>query len=526
MKKVSLITLVILLLVVGIVSVAEESPAATLEVRFLDVGQGDAIFIDYGEYEILVDGGRSGGLQEQISHDVDGQLDLLVATHPDADHIGGLDEVLAFFAVAEIWTNGAIGDSQEYRKFDAAVIGEGAEVRQVTRGYGIVVDGLSIEVLHPVTGGDANNYSVVLLLTYSGFQILLTGDIEETAEQELVSSNLVPDVDILKVAHHGSANSSSLGFLITARPEIAVYSASTGNSYGHPAEKTLNSLVCDIGAAVYGTDTHGTVSITVSADDGIVISTEKQVSSLMPSCFIELPSPQPIEQTHDLRRLTDLNPHDWYKVYLDKDTSYEFWTSGSSDTYGELRQGSSSGKVIAVNDDGGSGSNFFLTYIPPTSGWYYLDARMYSIGESGDYSLSYKSSPNGPECTLGVFLNEIEANPAGTDSKNEWVELYNCGGTTVDLSGWSIAATHGGQVAKTLPNGTSIGPHQYLVVYHTKQWLDNSNEVVELRNRIGTLIDRMGPSNDSANNEQTWARGTDGDGAWVRQSATKGYSNE
>lgn len=125
----------------------------------------------------------------------------------------------------------------------------------------------------------------------------------------------------------------------------------------------------------------------------------------------------------------------------------------------------------------------------------------------------------------GVRLNEIDSNPAGTDDGNEWVELYNCGATAIDISGWVVAGTNGRQVEHPIPSGTTIQPAQYLLITHTKQWLDNEDEVVELRNTVGAVIDRIGPFSDTSESS-AYARSVDGTGGWVKQPATKGYGNQ
>ena len=125
-------------------------PTDELKVHFIDVGQGDSILIDFGETEILIDGGdKSPGVVAYLNDFVDGSLEVMVATHPHADHIGGLIEVLNAFDVLEIWHNGDTSTSQTYSQFMSAVSSEDAQVYEARRRDTIEVGGLVFHVLHP-----------------------------------------------------------------------------------------------------------------------------------------------------------------------------------------------------------------------------------------------------------------------------------------------------------------------------------------------------------------------------------------
>jgi len=248
------------------------SPTPDLfSIHFLDVGQGDAILIEAGDTAILVDGG-DGSVEAQDSledfleawHIQD--IDLMVATHPHADHIGGLIGVLALYDVHEIWTNGDTSGSQTYGDFALAVAQEqaaGAILREVTRGHLTEFDGLDIAVLHPPSlTGDTNEDSLVLRLTCGTVDILLTGDATADSEASMLAeTGLLTDVEVLKVGHHGSNTSTSDAFLSALMPEDAVISVGAGNPYGHPHQETLDRLAMH-GATVYRTDQDGTVTLT------------------------------------------------------------------------------------------------------------------------------------------------------------------------------------------------------------------------------------------------------------------------
>ncbi len=255
----------------------------SLEVHFIDVGQGDSVLIDLGDTEVLIDGGgRAPGVVAYLNDIVDGNLEVIVATHPHADHIGGLIAVLQAFTVEQVWLTGDTSTSQTYGDFMNSVQAESAQVKAVDRGDVLVVGELSFTVLDPATlSGSTNNQSIVLSLTYGDIVFLFTGDAEQQAESSMLSAGILSDIDILKVGHHGSHSSSSLPFLNTVKPEIAVYMAGTSNSYGHPHDETIDVL-CSIGADIYGTDVHGDIVITTDGVD-YDIQLEKQASPVTPA---------------------------------------------------------------------------------------------------------------------------------------------------------------------------------------------------------------------------------------------------
>ena len=237
-------------------------PPSPLWVHFIDVGQGDSILVDLGETEILIDGGdKSPGVVQYLNSYVDGAIEAMVATHPHADHIGGLIAVLDAFEVDEIWLNGDTSTSKTYSEFMSAVNSEGAQVYEARKGDTIEVSDLAFNVLHPVNlSGTTNNNSIVLSLSYGEVDFLFTGDAEQEAEASMLTEGIVPDVEILKVGHHGSRSSSSTQFLDAIKPEVAIYMAGEGNSYGHPHGETIATLH-DFGAVIYGTDIHGTIIV-------------------------------------------------------------------------------------------------------------------------------------------------------------------------------------------------------------------------------------------------------------------------
>jgi competence protein ComEC len=193
-----------------------------------------------------------------------------VATHPDADHIGGLIEVLDAFIVEEIWLNGDTRTSQTYTDFRDKVNAEeawGAQVhRQAQRGNTISVSGLSFEVLHPTLplGSDKNENSIVLKLSFGQVDFLFTGDAENDAESSMLAAGVLNNVDILKVAHHGSDTSSGQAFLSVVQPEDSIIMVGS-NSYGHPDAGTISRL--EVYGTVWRTDVYGDIVVMTDGEE-------------------------------------------------------------------------------------------------------------------------------------------------------------------------------------------------------------------------------------------------------------------
>jgi len=238
-----------------------------LEVSFVDVGQGDSIWIELpGSGTILVDGGGkrdAEALQKFLAEKGATHIDLVVLTHPEADHIGELPEVLAKYPVRLLIESGRTNDTQIYRKL-AGVIQE-KKVPTARVRSGLVVQGcpeVRLRVLHPESSdlgetSSLNDSSVVLLLEYGSVGVLLTGDIGFPSEREIMESHDDLDCTVLKVPHHGSRYSTSSDFLDITDPEIAVIEVGK-NSYGHPTPETMERLD-DCGAIAFRTDRDGTV---------------------------------------------------------------------------------------------------------------------------------------------------------------------------------------------------------------------------------------------------------------------------
>ena len=228
-----------------------------LHVMFFDVGQGDAIFIETPDgRQVVVDGGSDPLLMTRLLGERmrfnDRHIDIVAATHPNSDHIGGLAQVLERYDVGAVLERRIEYDSGAYEAWARLVDAEeakGARVIEASAGQVITLDGdVRIEVLGPppiLLGGtesDADNASLVLRLVYGEISILLTGDIFSEAERALLASGAALDSDVLKVPHHGSDSSSTRDFLSAVSPAAAVISVGEGNSYGHPHANVVERL--------------------------------------------------------------------------------------------------------------------------------------------------------------------------------------------------------------------------------------------------------------------------------------------
>jgi competence protein ComEC len=241
------------------------APPSSLSVHFIDVGQGDSILIDLGDKEILIDAGEYyPGVVNYIRPFVDGKLEIVIATHPHYDHIGGLIDVLQKFDVMDMWINGDQSDSQTYRDLLSLAESKNVALHTAKRGDLIQAGDLNLLVLNPAQTffEDPNNNSIALNLRYRDVDFLFMGDAEHEAETAmLLGSNMpVPDCDVLKIGHHGSGSATSQDFLSVAKPETAVYMAGSGNSFNHPHREVIERLAAN-GVKIYGTDKNGNIVV-------------------------------------------------------------------------------------------------------------------------------------------------------------------------------------------------------------------------------------------------------------------------
>lgn len=268
-------------------------PDRNLHVIACDIGQGDAILITHGTQQVLVDGGPNDSVLSCLSRYIpfwDREIEVVVLTNGDADHVTGLIDVLERYEVGKLVANNLIQETARFAAFRETVASQDVEVYAPEAGDVIRVgpstgsgSTLRFNVLWPedrlgqatiwqdtpsevVLGANtyskttANEQSVVMKLEYGDFDVLLTGDIGFPTEEAMVEASRLEDVELLKVGHHGSRYSSSEAFLEALSPELAVISVGKKNTYGHPTVEAIDRLKAS-GAKVLTTKDEGSIEV-------------------------------------------------------------------------------------------------------------------------------------------------------------------------------------------------------------------------------------------------------------------------
>ena len=263
----------------------------TLYVSYINVGQGDSIFIKVGDVDILIDAGTanygttvSNYLKKQGVDDIE----LMINTHADADHCGGLTKVLNDFVVEEVWGSRFTKTTAAYKNFAAAVKSEGLSLVTPDKGTVYTYEYLTLTVLYNGDGAEnCNDSSIVVMVQYGGFKFLLTGDIGSDIENKLLKDTSIDlSCDVLKVAHHGSRYSSTSAFLKATGAGYGVICVGD-NDYGHPTSTALNNL-SKAGISVYRTDKNGDV---VFSTDGVTMTLPGNGGTVNPRSAISLQIP-------------------------------------------------------------------------------------------------------------------------------------------------------------------------------------------------------------------------------------------
>jgi len=216
-----------------------------------DVGQGDAILSIYGKIQILIDGGPDSKVLDCLGKYIpywDNTLELVILTHPDKDHFGGLIDVFERYEVLNYLKTKAINSSQDYQVLESIVGSKGIDTIYATDELDIRLGKIYLDILNPkdsskayIEDKDLNNSSIVFTLRFKNFEALLTGDIEIEGINELIKEGKISEVEYIKIPHHGSKNNITSGLLRFSSPEVAVISVGE-NSYGHPSQEVLDLL--------------------------------------------------------------------------------------------------------------------------------------------------------------------------------------------------------------------------------------------------------------------------------------------
>lgn len=242
----------------------------TLEVHFIDVGQGDATLIRQGEHAMLIDAGNNDKgitVQSYLQYLGVETLDYVIGTHPDSDHVGGLDVILYKFSWETVFLPDLEKDTRTYQDVLQVIQDKNKSITYPIAGEAYELGSARFTVVAPVSenyGDNWNDYSIGILLEFGENRFLFTGDAEEDAEQDMLSSGMDLSADVFKAAHHGSDTANTMEFLEAVHPEVVVISCGEGNSYGHPRAGAMNNFRA-LGVQLYRTDEQGTI---VAYSDG------------------------------------------------------------------------------------------------------------------------------------------------------------------------------------------------------------------------------------------------------------------
>jgi competence protein ComEC len=242
-------------------------------INFYDIGQGDGMMIEAGNnIQVIIDGGSTDKIVEKIGRDLpfyDRKIELVIMTHPDKDHLGGLVDVLKYYQVEQVLISGIKCETAICREWDKMIKEKNVPIKIARAGQTINLGGGAyLGILSPaedLSGCEIKNDNdasvVAKLITDNGSSVLFTGDAGFEIENELMAGNANLDSDILKASHHGSKYATSSEFLKSVSPETAVISSGK-NSYGHPHEELI-SRIESYGAAIKRTDLEGDIKIEI-----------------------------------------------------------------------------------------------------------------------------------------------------------------------------------------------------------------------------------------------------------------------
>lgn len=238
-----------------------------LKVYFLDVGQGASqLLVTPSGKTMLIDAGNNDKEQVMLdymkTYHIE-KLDVVIGTHPDADHIGGLDKVIDHLPVSAIYMPKVQSNTKTFESLLQSIKNKGLKVKTAKAGLSFDLDDqVHVDMLAPNgTYENTNNMSAVVKVTYGHTSFLLTGDAESESEKDMLASGADLHADVLLVGHHGSNSSTTLKFLKQVQPKYAVIQVGKGNTYGHPKSAVLNRLQKQ-GVEVYRNDQQGTITFT------------------------------------------------------------------------------------------------------------------------------------------------------------------------------------------------------------------------------------------------------------------------
>ena len=263
-----------------IVGTSNLNANGTVEISYLDVGQGDAAYIKVNDMDILIDAGPKSDVDKLIKQLEEKNIDdfeIIVATHPHEDHIGGMTKVLQSYKVENFYMPKVEHSTKTFENMIKEVEKQGLKVKVLKEGVNIDIgEGALLETFSPNQEeyNNLNNYSPIMKLTFGNNSFLFTGDAEKDVEEEVLKTYKDKlDSDVIKFGHHGSSTSSSQSFIEAVSPDYGIISCGVDNSYGHPHREILK-LIQDMNIEAYRTDIQGQITV-ISDGNNIDIKTEK-----------------------------------------------------------------------------------------------------------------------------------------------------------------------------------------------------------------------------------------------------------
>lgn len=261
MKKFICALIILLFTLTSIISC--NSIENLLKIHYIDVGQGDAILIEYKSQNLLIDSGPNTSqdkLNKYLKKNNIKTINYLLATHPHEDHIGNMDFLIENFSVKTFLMPKVIYESSDFTNLIKSLKKNNLDITIIdttTEENINLGDNIQFEIFSSTTKHEnLNNYSPIIKLTHYDTSFLFTGDAEEEAETQVLMKNI--DSDVLKIGHHGSSTSSTLPFLEKVKPDISIISCGINNDFNHPHKSTINNLK-SINSQVYRTDEDGTI---------------------------------------------------------------------------------------------------------------------------------------------------------------------------------------------------------------------------------------------------------------------------
>lgn len=340
MKKIIVLLLCIFLLAGCTEAVKTEKIPVTagheMQVHFIDVGQGDSILIESPSGKtMLIDGGVKGAGQQIVSYLKElgiNKLDIVVATHPDADHIGGLIPVLDNMTIEQFYDSGKVHTSQTFEEMLTRIDEKNIPYHVPKIGDDIEFDkDVNVKVLNANDQAtDNNDASIVLKMTYGNVSFLLTGDAGVALEKDMLQYDV--KATVLKAGHHGSNTSSSEEFIQAVKPEVTILSYGEDNKYGHPHAEIVDRLQA-IGSKIYATADLGTITVstdgvnyTVNGKETSSVETGNILSKEEPTTAIEIVSKDLVTEIVGIKNSGQhaVSLKDWQLISIEGHQVYNF----------------------------------------------------------------------------------------------------------------------------------------------------------------------------------------------------------